>query len=126
MILKNSDNLLEIENLQGRLIIDRDLENGLTIYLHNPLIALSMECVLEKEELVVLTSNWHYARIRNCHQTSNIGNKKVLETIVAANSEIEPYHFNLTFISEDTTYSYELSSEEWNEIMTFCSMAIEI
>lgn len=126
MIIKNGDSLLEIENIQGRLIIDRDLENGLTIYLHNPLIALSMECVLTKEELVVLTSNWHYARIHNNYQTPNIGSKKVLETIVASNTEDDTFLFGVTFISKDTTYLYKLSSEEWNEIMTFCSMVIEL
>lgn len=117
MKLRNEMNGLELHNEKGTVYVERTPELGTVITVHNPLIALTMTGLYQKEELRYIVNNPTYARIKHGYFSPSIGSKKVLETIFTSEGIHGESEYAITFLSEDTTYYYPLKRTEWTELM---------
>lgn len=118
MIIYNEGNTLDIKNERGCLSIEDDIKDGMTFLLINDKVGIRMTTLLCHDELKQFLNNPQHISILTGSQSKKRGTKKVLEVIFSTinikNNKNDDY--KITFISEDTTYYYYLTKEEWTEM----------
>lgn len=125
MIKVSQENLVVVENGKGKLVVEQETQNCICMQLKVTDLALTMVGLYDKREIVSLLSNMEYYRMENKAQVISFGQKKIVETIFARTVDKGEISYTITFLSEDTTYTYELSQEDWQEIMSLLSFISE-
>lgn len=119
MIRTLQENLLEIHTYKGELIIEQETGNSVRMEVINPVLALSMVGLYTKNELKEIVINNSYHRMNHQYVSDSLGKKKVIQSIFSEKNHEGQEAPAIIFLSEDTTYTYELSVEEWKEIISF-------
>ena len=122
MIKFNEANALDIENEKGTLSIEDDIQDGMSLFISNEKIALTMIALLKNDELKKFLENEKHCVIKNTIFSHLHGRKKVVETIFTTVDNFKETETGrkprIMFISEDTTYEYPLTEEEWTAMVS--------
>lgn len=122
MIKFNEANVLDIENEKGTLSIEDDIQDGMTLFVSNEKIALTMISLLKNSEIKKFLENEQHCVIKNTIFSKLNGRKKIVETIFTTVDNFKETETGrkprIMFLSEDTTYEYPLTEEEWKAMVS--------
>lgn len=124
MILLDEGNVLRIGGPYGVLVIDDEIQGGMTITVYNEDIALEMCALYTYDEIREFLATPRHCVVTSHNTSSLIGKKKVLQTIFSSfnTNTGEEGDYKITLFSEDTRYQFPLQKEEWKKmisLMTF-------